>query len=94
MYKLRKISIDKGAISALEAGYTSELPNLKLFDYETDEVIPIEDIKRIAVGWQIYLTDGITNFHRTSKIREVVSREKNKIVFKTQTSLYELIQQK
>ena len=47
----------------------------------------LEDVKE---GWQIML-ENRDEWHNTSKIREVVSREPHKVVFKTQTSLYELV---
>ena len=91
MYTLKKIELEDGKDSALPAGYSSTLPFLSLFDYVTERSKPISSIDEVEEGWQVVLT-SLRDYHRTSKIRKIVSREDNKITFKTQTSIYELIQ--
>ena len=89
MYTLTKLKLEKGNYSMFPEGYSSTLPTLQLFDSETDEKRNIFNLNDVLTGWQVILTDG--GYHRTSKIKEIVKRTKNKIVFKTQTYLYELI---
>ena len=89
MPTLRKILLEEGKVSALPEGYSTTLPDIELIDYETDRRRKISSIQEVEVGWQVLLTSGF-QFHRTSKIREIVSKEEGKVVFKTQTSVYEL----
>jgi len=89
MFRLSKIEVEEGKSSALPAGYTSTYPHLSLFDHETGTHKPIDSIKEVDVGWQVVVSRGF-GFHNTSKVREIVARGKNKIIFKTQTSVYEL----
>lgn len=89
MYKLTKLDIEEGKQSALPAGYGSTLPNLQLYDWETDTSKSIESFEDITEGWQIILF-SIRDYHRTSKISKILKREPKKLLFKTQTSIYEL----
>ena len=89
MYKLEKLELEEGKLSMLSAGYTSRLPSMKLFDWETNEERFPETLNDISEGWQVVLY-SFTDFHRTSKIREIVSRDEKEVVFRTQTSVYKL----
>lgn len=89
MYTLKKLELEDGKNSMLPTGYSSTLPMIHLADYETEEIKPINSIQEVEEGWQVILS-SLTDYHRTSKIREVVSKEEGRVVFKTQTSLYEL----
>lgn len=87
MYTLRKLAIEEGQISAVRAGH-SECGNLSTFKNGKYAVksASLEDIK---VGDQV-LVSTITHWLNTSPIREIVSYEPGIMVFKTQTSEYEL----
>ena len=91
MYKLTKLELEKGKASLLGADYTSELPDMHLFDWETGENKSDQTIKDITEGWQVILT-GATHrdYHRTSKISEILEHTDKYIKFKTQTSIYEM----
>lgn len=90
MYTLTKLQLEDGKESLLPTGYRTTASMLSLFDYETDELIRDVDFQEVTEGWQVLLTSPGSH-HRTSKIREIVSREKDSIVFKTQTSIYDLV---
>ena len=89
MYTLMKLELEEGKQSALPTGYGTQGDALSLFDWETNEKKSIESLEDVQEGWQVILERGIA-YHRTSKIREIVKRCENKILFRTQTSLYEL----
>lgn len=89
MFTLKKLEIEDGKISALPSGYESTHPEAKLYDYETDEEKSLESIQDVEIGYQVILFSAF-RFHRTSRIREIVSKDKDKVVFKTQTSMYQL----
>ncbi len=91
MYTLRKLELEEGKDSVLPTGYATRAAFLSLFDYETHESIHGIELSEVKEGWQVILED-FRDYHRTSKIREIVERGKNRVVFKTQTSLYELIE--
>lgn len=92
MFKLTKISIEEGKSSMVGEGYSSILPDLSILALgETAK--RNADLEDVRPGYQVYLSDSSRfngRFHRTSPIEEIVSRGFNKVVFKTQTSLYEL----
>lgn len=90
VYYLKKISIEEGEISYILAGDSCTGDRLHLFDYEKDETKQIDSIEDVEVGWQVIVSRIFGQYIRTSKIKEIVSKEPNKITFKTQTSLYEL----
>lgn len=89
MYTLKKLLLEEGKDSLLPTGYSSELPNLDLFKYDTEEKKSIASLDEVSEGWQVILYSH-NEYHRTSKISEIISREPNKVTFKTQTSIYEL----
>ena len=89
MYTLKKLELEEGKDSLLPTGYYTKGETLSLFDYETLEVIKDIDLEEVKTGWQVILT-SFRDYHRTSKIREMVSKDVNRLVFKTQTSIYEL----
>ena len=91
MYKLKKLNIEEGKTSLLPEGYVTRGHSLKLLDYETNAIGGIENITDILVGWQVLL-EGLGDYHRTSKIKEIVSKDKDSVIFKTQTSTYKLTQ--
>lgn len=91
MFKLTKLEIEPGKGSMLPAGYSSVMPNAQLFNAGQEERIPVESVKDVKVGYQLLLTAGFS-WHNTSQIREIVSLEDKRVVFKTQTSIYELIE--
>lgn len=91
MYTLTKVDLEEGKDSLLPTGYSSSLPWLSLYDYETDEVKKIDSIQEIEQGWQVVLT-SLRDYHRTSKIKEILKTEEDKIIFRTQTSVYEVTQ--
>lgn len=92
MYTLKKLKVEKGAETLIPEGYEKTLPFLMLIDY-TDENYKkqLNDLRDIEIGRQVYLF-SMREYHRTSKISEIVLKEKHKVVFKTQTSTYELVE--
>ena len=94
MYTLRKLQLEEGKDSLLPTGYTTKGEKLNLFDWETHKRKDIDNLNSVVVGWQVVLTSSLRDYHRTSKIREIVKREPNRVVFKTQTSVYELLEEK
>lgn len=91
MFTLKKIELEDGKVSALAAGYESILPEAKLYDRETDRLSNLKSIQDVEIGYQLVLLSD-TRFHTTSKIREIVSKDSDMVVFKTQTSVYQLTQ--
>jgi hypothetical protein len=91
MFKLTKLHLDPDKQSMLPAGYSSTMPMASLFNAGHEERIPVESVKDVKVGYQLLLTAGFS-WHNTSQIREIVSLEDKRVVFKTQTSTYELIE--
>ena len=94
MPTLRKLEIEEGKTSALWAGYESNLPSMKLIAYDPDTEEQtydkvIESIQDVEVGKQVLLY-SLTEFHRTSPIREIIEKKPGRVLFKTQTSVYEL----
>lgn len=89
-YTLKKLELEEGKDSMLPTGYSTRGEFLSLFDYETDEVEHGVELSEVREGWQIIL-ESFRDYHRTSKIREIVTQDENSVVFRTQTSLYELI---
>lgn len=89
-YTLKKLELEEGKDSILPTGYATRGEFLSLFDYETDEVIHGVELMDVKEGWQIIL-ESFRDYHRTSKIREIVAQDETSVVFRTQTSLYELI---
>ncbi len=100
MFTLSKISIDEGKDSNLRVGYASTFPDMILFKWGNEEdKIQDASLKDVAVGYQIFLHRAGSlknNFHRTSKIKEIVLKDlyANKIIFHTETSLYELTEER
>jgi len=93
MYTLRKLEIEEGKDSLVSIGYTTIGETLNLFDAFTDNQKVVNSLDEVVIGWQILLYSRSFGYHRTSKIKEIVSREPKKITFKTQTSLYELLKE-
>lgn len=90
MPKLTKLEVEEGKQSVLEAGYSRYLPFIHLFKYDVpDAKKEVNSVDDVEEGWQIYLS-SMTEWMRTSKIKEIVSKSKNIIIFRTQTSLYKL----
>ena len=89
MFTLKKIELEDGKESALPVGHMSALPDAILYNYETDEKKSLNSVQDVEIGWQVVLFSD-SRFHRTSKIREIVSKDSDKVVFKTQTSVYQL----
>lgn len=83
-FKLTKISIDEGCTSAVPVGfeaqgYTLFIPSSEFPIVSLDTLT--EDVKGVYV-------DGNSTWIKTSPISEIISREDNKVVFKTTTSTY------
>ena len=92
MFTLKKLEVEDGKVSALESGYTSTLPDGILYNRDTDKRKPLDSIQDVEIGCQVMLTSS-TRYHVTSEIREIVSKDRDKVVFKTQTSVYQLTQE-
>lgn len=87
---LRKIEIEEGKDSVLPENYATRAPYMKLIDYsDLSYSKELDSIQDIEVGKQLLLY-SLREYHRTSKIKEIVSVEEDKVIFRTQTSLYEL----
>lgn len=85
-YRLTKIAIDEGCASAVPVGfeaqgYTLFIPPAEFPIVSLDTLT--EDVKGVYV-------DGISSWVKTSPISEIISREGNKVVFKTTTSTYRI----
>ena len=87
-YKLQKLSIEEGKDSLLPEGYTTHGTWLTLYDYATDKKVKFVNIESLDEGWQVVLSSGLRDYHRTSKIKEILERKENSVKFKTQTSVY------
>lgn len=97
MFTLRKLKLHKGKTSMVGVtGGERTYPFLGLIDWEEpDYSEKLDSIQDIKVGKQVIISNhGGINFLRTSKISEIVSREPRRVVFKTQTSTYELIDER
>lgn len=92
MYTLTKLKVDDGAISGVEEGYTSRLPDISAIS--KGKATDIESINDFEVGEQVLLTGGIDEYHRTSAIREILMQNEDQMTFYTQTSLYQLVRNK
>lgn len=96
MFTLRKIAIEQGKESRIEAGRETNAPHLQIFklnyNNETEDKRTIENLLDLEVGWQILLT-SFSKFHRTSPIKEIITKDHRRAVFKTQTSTYELVKE-
>lgn len=93
MFTLRKLKLDEGKHSALGVGHTTSAPHLMLIDWENPDYKKVlESIKEIEVGKQVIVHSTFgKDYHRTSKISEILSKRPGRVVFKTQTSVYELL---
>jgi hypothetical protein len=90
MFKLKKISIDEGKDSLVPPEHVTYGVDLSLFKYDDKEAVKRKaTLADVDVGWQVLIAD-FNRYHNTSKIREIVERSDSKVVFKTQTSLYQL----
>ena len=93
MFTLRKLELEKGKESTLPTGYTSRGHLLHLFKLqEPKENIDGAALSDVKEGFQLLLI-GLSEWHSTSKISEIISKEDSKVVFKTQTSIYELVEE-
>lgn len=88
MFTLKKLSMHVGKDSRVPVGTLSRLPMLSLFK-DGEIVMKHAWLDEIEEEQQILLS-SMTHYHRTSPIKEIVERTKDRIVFETQTSLYEL----
>lgn len=88
MFTLKKLSMHVDKDSRVPVGTINKLPVLSLLK-DGEFVIKNASIKDIEVSHQVVIT-SMTHYHRTSPIKEIVERTKDRIVFQTQTSLYEL----
>jgi hypothetical protein len=91
MFVLKKLEIEKDEISMVPSGHTTRAPLPKLFHWKRPEEgqKQISSVGEVKVGYQLMLS-SLTAYHVTSEIKEIVSVEPKRVVFKTQTSLYEL----
>lgn len=92
MFTLKKLSIEEGKDSLVQPGHVTIGDGLDLFKYDDPEARKsITSVQEVEEGYQILLTwaPGF-RWHNTSKIKRIVSKEPGKVVFETQTSLYEL----
>lgn len=89
---LTKLVLEEGKDSLIPQGYSTGAPEMLLIDYEDpDYRKDIETIQDIEVGKQLVLYSMFgKDCHRTSKISEILSSSPERVVFKTQTSTYEL----
>lgn len=90
MFTLTKVKLQEGRHSLVHEGKETTLPNAKLFDWETNESKKLESLNDIKEGWQIVLY-SLTDHHRTSKIKKIIEYTNKKVVFETETSIYELV---
>lgn len=91
MFTLKKLELEEGKDSMVPTGHESTLPDGILYNRDTGERKPLNSIQDIEIGCRVTLTSS-TRYHVTSEIREIISKDKDKVVFKTQTSVYELTQ--
>lgn len=90
MYILTKLQIEDGKDSMLPTGYATVGNSLSVFKYDIpDSVKGVKRLTEIKAGWQVYIAH-----HNTSKIKEIVEQSDTRVLFRTQTSLYELTQTK
>ena len=89
MYKLKKLELEADKESSVENGYITESSVLSVLDTSTKEIRETNSLDDVTEHVQVYLT-GNGMYHRTSAVSEIVSRIENVVVFKTQTSTYEL----
>lgn len=94
-YTLEKLVLEEGADSLLPEGYISRnMQALTIFDYETNEVKKNVSLNDVTEGWQVLLFGrSLYDFHRTSKIKEILERTDTSVKFRTQTSVYLLTEQ-
>lgn len=89
MFVLTKLSLQGDSV--LPAGYSSRLPNVSLINYVTNKSKDFNSLDDIEEGYQVVMTGhGMYDYHRTSEISEVLERAENIVIFRTQTSVYEL----
>ena len=89
MFVLEKLNVMEGKHSAVHEGYRQSSDTLKVFQYPDEKAIEITDIHDIKIGWQVLVGRGM-QFLQTSPVKEIMESSPNRIVFKTQTSIYQL----
>ncbi len=89
MYELKKISIMDGKDSMVGPGYKSRSNYLAIYLAGKHPPEEILSIKGIRVGWQVLIGGGFNHLN-TSPITEIIGEGRDKIKFRTQTSIYEL----
>lgn len=89
-FTLTKLSVEPDKDSLVTVGYSTTTKTAKILDLEySEDLIDIASLDDVKVGLHVFLLDRF-RYHNTSAIKEIISRDANKIVFKTQTSIYEL----
>lgn len=93
MYRLTKLSVEEGSCSIVAEGTSTTLPFLSALkpDERPEEREFPKTFADIEVGDQVHL-GSMTQYHRTSAITEILEVTENRIKFKTQTSIYELVE--
>ena len=90
MFHLKKIKIHENEYSMVRPGSSITSKFIEQFNWEKpEERTPIYSLDDVVVGKQI-IAHTFVDFIRTSKITEIIEKTENKIVFKTETSTYEL----
>ncbi len=90
LFTLKKISIDPGKTSRVFEGYSTTGRELHAFNAEGSHIL--NDISEVKTGYQLLLIRNLAVYLRTSTVEEVTFFSKDKILVKTQTSVYELTQ--
>lgn len=90
MYTLKKVALLQNKISMVHEGYERTLPNLLLVKSHENTRKSIGSIQEIEEGWEV-LVCSLTEYLKTSAVQKIVSSEPDKVVFETQTSIYELV---
>lgn len=85
-FKLTKIAIDEGCTSAVPVGF--EARGYALFIPPSE--FPIVSLDNLTEDVKGVYVDGTSTWIKTSPISEIISREDNKVVFKTTTSTYRI----
>lgn len=89
-YKLKKIKLKEGGDSIVWEGHEQQGHTLQLVDLEKAIRKQIDSIDDIEIGHQVLVTRGIYEYLITSPVTMIVQKLGNRIIFETETSIYEL----
>lgn len=89
MYTLTKLRVKEGLTSRVRTDHSQSGNRLTMFSLDNDVIFAEPEFKDIKEGYQI-IVSTLATWLRTSAIANILSCTENKIVFETQTSIYEL----